>query len=128
MIEQWFIDNASYLALGVFGIIAFWQFRKWNVEKYKERNKQKTKEQKEAASMPDQDVEKYIAHPEETIAMLKLQRNVFEKSKDLQGVENIDKQIQMLQFLTQIPAPARPYVGKIGQALMKKVSGMVDNF
>jgi len=108
-------------------LIFFWQFRKWNIEKYKEKNKQVTKEQKQAATIPDQDIQKYIAHPEETIVVLKAQRVIFEKSHDEKGIQGIDNQIKMLETLAQIPAPARPYVAKLGQVLMKKVSSMVED-
>ena len=101
-------------------------FRKWNIEKFKEKNKQITKDEKTKATLPDQDIQKYIAYPEDSIKLLKLQRAILEKSRDTKGIEMIDNQIKMLETLAQIPAPIRPYVAKMGQALMKKVSGMVD--
>ena len=109
-------------------LIFFWQFRKWNIEKFKEKNKQQTKEDKIKVEMPDQDIQKYIAYPEDSIKLLRVQRAILEKSKDTKGIDLIDNQIKMLETLAQIPAPIRPYVAKMGQALMKKVSGMVDNF
>ena len=109
-------------------LIFFWQFRKWNIEKFKEKNKQQTKEDKIKVEMPDQDIQKYIAYPEDSIKLLRVQRSILEKSKDTKGIDLIDNQIKMLETLAQIPAPIRPYVAKMGQALMKKVSGMVDNF
>ena len=107
-------------------LIFFWQFRKWNIEKFKEKNRQQTKEDKIKVEMPDQDIQKYIAYPEDSIKLLRVQRAILEKSKDTKGIDLIDNQIKMLETLAQIPAPMRPYVAKMGQALMKKVSGMVD--
>ena len=78
--------------------------------------------------MPDQDIQKYIAYPEDSKKLLRVKRNILEKSKDTKGIDLIDNQIKMLETLAQIPAPMRPYVAKMGQALMKKVSGMVDQF
>ena len=109
-------------------LIFFWQVRKWNIEKFKEKNKQQTKEEKIKVEIPDQDIQKYIAYPEDSIKLLRVQRAILEKSKDTKGIDLIDNQIKMLETLAQIPAPIRPYVAKMGQALMKKVSGMVDNF
>ena len=107
-------------------LIFFWQVRKWNIEKFKEKNKQQTKEEKIKVEIPDQDIQKYIAYPEDSIKLLRVQRAILEKSKDTKGIDLIDNQIKMLETLAQIPAPIRPYVAKMGQALMKKVSGMVD--
>ena len=107
-------------------LIFFNMFRKWNIEKFKEKNRQQTKEDKIKVEMPDQDIQKYIAYPEDSIKLLRQQRTILEKSKDTKGIDLIDNQIKMLETLAQIPAPMRPYVAKMGQALMKKVSGMVD--
>ena len=107
-------------------LIFFWQFRKYNIEKLKEKNKQQNKEDNKKLEMPDQDIQKYIAYPEDSIKLLRVQRAILEKSKDTKGIDLIDNQIKMLETLAQIPAPIRPYVAKMGQALMKKVSGMVD--
>jgi len=107
-------------------LIFFNMFRKWNIEKFKEKNKQQNKDDKTKLEMPDQDIQKYIAYPEDSIKLLRVQRNILEKSKDTKGIDLIDNQIKMLETLAQIPAPMRPYVAKMGAALMKKVSGMVD--
>jgi len=128
MIHEILVGYIPYLIGITAGLIFFWQFRKWNIEKYKEKNKQSTKDQKTAGQIPDQDIQKYIAHPEETIEVLKAQRKVMEKAHDTKSIEGIDNQIKMLQTLVQIPAPMRPYVAKLGQSLMKKVSSMVDQF
>jgi len=109
-------------------LIFFWQFRKYNIEKLKENNRQQSKENKTKAELPDQDIQKYIAYPEESIKLLRQQRVILEKSGDKKGIDMCDNQIKMLETLAQIPAPVRPYVAKMGQALMKKVSGMVDQF
>lgn len=128
MIHEIIISYIPYI-IGIAAFLIFFNmFRKWNIEKYKEKNKQQTKDNKQAATIPDQDIQKYIAHPEESIIALKAQRVIFEKSKDLNAIQGIDNQIQMLQTLAQIPAPVRPYVAKMGQAIMKKIAGMVDNF
>jgi len=126
MIEVWLIENAWWIILSAFGVVGFSQFRKWNIEKFKEKNKQNTKDQKTKAELPDQDIAKYIAYPEDSIKLLRIQRDIFEKSKDTKRIEGIDNQIKMLETLAQIPAPVRPYVAKVGQSLMKKVAGMVD--
>jgi len=126
MIHLILVDYIPYLiGIGAF-LIFFWQFRKWNIEKFKEKNKQNTKELKTKAELPDQDIEKYIAYPEDSIKLLKAQRIIFEKAGDTKRIEGIDNQIKMLETLAQIPTPIRPYVAKVGQSLMKKVSGMVD--
>ena len=117
----WIIGIAAFL-------IFFNMFRKWNIEKFKEKNRQQTQEDKIKVEMPDQDIQKYIAYPEDSIKLLRQQRTILEKSKDTKGIDLIDNQIKMLETLAQIPAPMRPYVAKMGQALMKKVSGMVDQF
>jgi len=108
-------------------LIFFNMFRKWNIEKYKEKHKQQTKEDKTKASLPDQDIQKYIAYPEDSIKLLRQQRTILEKTGDTKGIQMCDNQIKMLETLAQIPAPVRPYVAKMGQVLMKKVTGMVDN-
>jgi len=93
----------------------------------KKKNKQQTKEQKTAASLPDQDIQKYIAYPEDSIKLLRQQRDIIGKGKpDEKGIAMIDNQIKMLETLAQIPAPIRPYIAKMGAAMMKKVTGMVD--
>jgi len=128
MIEEIIVQYLPWLIGITSFIIFFWQFRKWNVEKFKEIQKTKKEELKRAPEIYDKDIQEYIRNPEETINMLKQQRAIKEKSKDQKGIELIDSQIKMLEVLAQIPAPVRPYAGKIGQALMKKVAGLVDNF
>ena len=126
MIHEILIGYIPYIIALTAGLIFFNMFRKWNIEKFKEKNKQQTKEDKIKVEMPDQDIQKYIAYPEDSIKLLRTQRAILEKSKDTKGIDLIDNQIKMLETLAQIPAPIRPYVAKMGQALMKKVSGMVD--
>jgi len=125
---EWLELNTWWIVVGSFIVIGFWQFRKWNVEKFKEIQKTRKTEIKEGKEILDKDMEQYIRNPEETITTLKAQRVIKEKSKDMKGIEIIDNQIKMLEILAQIPAPARPYAAKIGQAAMKKISGMVDSF
>jgi len=126
MIHEILIGYLPYI-IGIAAFLIFFNmFRKWNIEKFKEKNKQITKDEKVKASLPDQDIAKYIAYPEESIKLLRQQRVILEKSHDEKGIQSIDNQIKMLETLAQIPAPVRPYVAKMGQALMKKVSGMVD--
>jgi len=109
-------------------IIFFWQFRKWNIDKLKQSATNERARLKDSDKIVDQDIQEYISNPEATIEMLMKQRVIKEKSNDKKGIDMIDNQIKMLQVLAQIPAPARPYVAKMGQALMKKVTSMVDNF
>ena len=128
MIHEILLSYLPYI-IGITAFLIFFNmFRKWNIEKYKEKNKVQKANDKQAATLPDQDIQKYIQHPEETILVLKAQRIIFEKSHDEKSIQGIDNQIKMLETLVQIPAPVRPYVAKIGQSLMKKVSSMVDQF
>jgi len=127
MIEEWFFTNAWWIVVVCLGITFFWQFRKWNVEKFKEIQKAKNTAVKNAPEKIDEDIQQYIRNPELTINALKQQRAIKEKEKDQKGIDVIDSQIKMLEILAQIPAPVRPYAGKIGQAMMKKVAGLVDN-
>ncbi len=126
MIHEILLVYLPYI-IGIAAFLIFFNmFRKWNIEKFKEKNKQQNKDDRTKAEMPDQDIQKYIAYPEDSIKLLRVQRSILEKSKDTKGIDLIDNQIKMLETLAQIPAPIRPYVAKMGQALMKKVSGMVD--
>ena len=126
MLEQWLLENAWWIIISVFGILGFSQFRKWNIEKFKEKSKSTRQENKEKSKMPDADVTKYIAHPEDSIAALKKQRVIFEKENDTERIAQIDSEIKMLGYLLQVPAPLRPYAANIGQGLMKKVNSMVE--
>jgi len=126
MIHEILISYLPYI-IGIAAFLIFFNmFRKWNIEKYKEKNKQITKDEKTKATLPDQDIQKYIAYPEDSIKLLRQQRVILEKSNDTKGIQMCDNQIKMLETLAQIPAPVRPYVAKIGQSLMKKVTGFAD--
>jgi len=127
MIEELIVQYIPWIIGISAAIIGFWQFRKWNVEKFKEIQKTKKEQAKHAPEIYDKDIQEYIRNPEMTINLLKQQRAIKEKEKDQKGISVIDSQIKMLEILAQIPAPVRPYAGKIGQTLMKKVAGMVDN-
>jgi len=127
MIHEILIIYVPYI-IGITAFLIFFNmFRKWNIAKYKEKNSQQNKDNKIKASLPDQDIQKYIAYPEDSIKLLRTQRIILEKNHDTKGIQMCDNQIKMLETLAQIPAPIRPYVAKMGQAMMKKVTGMVDN-
>ncbi len=126
MIEEF--ANYIYLIIGISGfIIGFWQFRKWNIEKFKEKNKQEVKKLKDSPLI-DQDLAQYINNPELAIKALMIDRAIKEKEGNTKGIESIDGNIKILGYLAQIPAPIRPFAAKLGQAGMKKVSAMVDSF
>jgi len=73
-------------------------------------------------------LQQYINNPEQAIKVLLADRIVKEREHNTKGIEVIDQQIKMLNYLVSIPAPIRPFVAKMGQAGMKKISAMVDSF
>lgn len=128
MIEQVIIDYIPYMIAIGGGIIFFWQFRKWNVEKFKEKQKTHKYEMKVKPSELDQDLQQYINNPEEAIRVLMADRVVKEKENNTAGIESIDQQIQMLQFLVKIPRPLRPMASSIGKVAISKIEDMVKGF
>jgi len=125
MIEEVIIDYIPWM-IGIGGaIIGFWQFRKWNVEKFKEKQKTQKYEMKVKPSDLDQDLQQYINNPEEAITVLMADRAVKEKEQNTAGIESIDQQIQMLQFLVKIPRPLRPFASSIGKVAINKIEGLV---
>jgi len=128
LIEQILVNYIPWM-IGIGGVIIFfWQFRKWNIDKLKQSASNERSRLKDSDKVLDKDIQQYIANPEATIEALMKQRIIKEKSNDKKGIDMIDNQIKMLQVLAQIPAPARPYVAQMGQALMKKVTGIVNDF
>jgi len=125
MIEEIIVDYIPYM-IGIGAvIIGFWQFRKWNVEKFKERQKTQKYEMKVRPSELDQDLQQYINNPEEAIKVLMADRAVKEKENNTAGIESIDQQIQMLQFLVKIPRPLRPMASSIGKVAINKIEDIV---
>jgi len=129
LIEEFIVLYGGYLwgiLIGTGVIFGFREFRKWNIEKFKERKKAETQKIKLQPEVVSQDIQKYVNSPELTIKALLLDRQICEKAKDTKGIEIIDKEIQALQFLVRVPAPMRPFLAKIGQVGMKKIENIVE--
>jgi len=125
MIEVWLESNLWWIIISAFIVVGFWQFRKWNVAKFIERQKTHKYEMKIKPSDLDQDLQQYINNPEEAIRVLMADRAVKEKEKNTAGIESIDQQIQMLQFLIKIPRPLRPMAASIGKVAVNKIEDLV---
>jgi len=127
MFDEWLNQNIWWIIVGFMGIISFWQFRKWNVEKIKARGNIKKAERKDQGLKIDTDIQQYINNPEQAITVLRADRIIKEKENNTKGIESIDTQIKMLEYLVKIPAPVRPFVGKIGTVGMKKITALVED-
>jgi len=127
MFEEWLLDNIWYILLPFFGIMFFWQFRKWNVERIKAKATIKKAERKDNTLKIDTDLQQYINNPEQAITVLKADRIIKERENNTKGIESIDTQIKMLEYLVKIPAPVRPFVGKIGTVGMKRITSLVED-
>jgi len=127
MFEVWIESNIWWIILSFFGIVAFWQFRKWNVERIKAKGNIKKAERKEQGLKLDSDIQQYINNPEQAITVLRADRIVKEREHNTKGIEAIDTQIKMLEYLVKIPQPIRPFVGKIGTVGMKRITSLVED-
>jgi len=127
LIEVWLVENLWWIVAALFITIGFWQFRKWNIARFIE--KQKTiKYKSKNDTMPDVDIMQYVTNPEETIKALKIKRGIHEKAGDTASIASVDTEIQVLQAIAKIPAPGRPYAAKFLQIGMKKIEKIMDNF
>jgi len=127
MYEEWIGVNLWWMIVSIFGIVAFWQFRKWNVERIKAKGTIKKAERKDQGLKIDTDLQQYINNPEQAITVLRADRIVKERENNTKGIESIDTQIKMLEYLVKIPSPVRPFVGKIGMVGMKRITALVED-
>jgi len=121
----WLDTNVWWIICLSAGIIFFWQFRKWNVAKFIEKQKTQKYEMKVKPSQLDQDLQQYINNPEEAIRVLMADRAIKEKEHNTAGIESIDQQIKMLQYLIKIPRPLRPFASSIGKVAIDKIENIV---
>ena len=84
------------------------------------------KERRKEKDIPDDELDAYIKHPEETLKTLMAQREVFSKEKDVGKLGAIDAQIKGLELICKIPGPVRPAALRIMKKGLHSIEGMVD--
>ena len=124
MYEEYF--NFIYLGFIVFaGLVGFKIIFSYKLAKYKAVEQKARRQEKEE---PNDEMEAYIKHPEETLKTLMAQREVFVKEKDVGKMGAIDAQIKGLELLCKIPAPIRPAAMRIMKKGLKSIEGLSDGF
>ena len=124
MYEEYF--NFIYIGIiGALSVVSFKIIFTYKLAKFKAVEQKVRRQEKD---VPDDELEAYIRHPEDTLKTLMAQREVFTKEKDVGKLGAIDAQIKGLELICKIPTPLRPAAVRIMKKGLKSIEGLSDGF